>query len=1023
MKRIEIFSSILLLIVFFFFPDVNAQQKVLKATTAEYVPVGMKSVTSTTPIPDVFVDNVCSGLKPGITLNQIQSIENEFFKNVALSMYNNEYTSEFRIQSYKPYLAPGILNKENKTGSNNWLDNLTGIYTEAGDTLVILVGDTKGETVFIRQIDLDKEEAKSDGYGNKTDYPLSQGINKIITAKKGLIYVMYHLYEKRETMPDPVKIHIASGMVNGYFDLNRHNNTDWVRLLANAKGKYLDIIGNYSQATFPVASYRTYCPNDGKGLISVLDSISYLERELMGFFKYPNRNPECRQYYCVVYSGYMFAAGDHTGYHVSTMATLCSVSTLRGKNSWGPAHELGHQNQTRPGFKWAALAEVSNNLFSAYVQTKLWKQCQLYTDKPSTGRNNHYENAYNMIMVPTTKNGNEFKIPHMLGPGEFNRLAPFWQLYLYSTFVKNQPDFYKDVFEQLRVRADRAVASQSGLISLDFTVLCSEIMQEDLSVFFEAWNFYQPMTNVKIGDYADHTVNIETGWANTAKTNCGKQGTKPTYMIQYIDDNNIDIFVNKKSIISGTATKSGNAISMKGWQNAIAYEVYDKGKLVFIASKPDFKLIRQVPAGTNNASGNPEYKQESFDVADPEIYAVAWNGEKVKAEIQQSALPAGLNVSDETNTYWYYIQNAINYVASGSGEGLRVGSYITSVGTSEQAKLWNLFFSGNKDYQLWKVVAAPTKGQYYLVNKANGYKLGFGASPLDPARYYTTPSSATPFTINKCTGSDYYVTLNSNGGTALLGGWGGGALYDGSGSYNTAPSAPDSPLLPAKGPRGWIFIPESEVNECYPELSNENGDSWYFIESITQGRVLYDDVSAEHALKIDYKAGEVSNDAQLWKFVKQANSTAFCDSIYIINKSTGRYITGVSTEAEPKGFVLQHLLRSDIIQFRLCPSTLQPSLRAKADGSIVREDVLPCGWGTDNAFRIVKQIIGENAINKVQENKYSVYSENGYIKVKDTNLPFKVYTIYGVEVNAMAKQLPGVYVVKIGDISSKIMVK
>ncbi len=1022
MKQLSKFLHFCILFVCMFFLSFFSVQAASKATN-EYVPAFTKNVSASTQIPDVFTDNVCSGLKDGVTLSQIQNIENDFFRNMALAMHDKTYETEFRVQFYDPYLTPQIKSAENKISSYNWLDNVTGMYANVGDTLVVLVGDTKGETVFLRQINLDKEAEKKDGYGDNIDYPLSTGINKFRASKQGLIYVMYHLASQRAVMPAPIQINFASGAVNGYFDINRHKNNDWIKLLDNAKSKFLDIRGNYSQATFPVASYKTYCPTDGEGLISALDSISYLERELMGHFKYTNRQTGSRQYFCVVYQNYMYAATDHTGYHVSTLGSLCSLSNLRGKKVWGPAHELGHQNQTRPGFKWAALAEVSNNLFSAYVQTKMFGECQLFTDKPSTGRNNHYENAYNMIMVPTKKGNNDYKVPHMLAAGEFNRLTPFWQLYLYSTFVKNQPDFYYDLFEKIRVEPNMDGATSSGQISLMFTNYCSQVMHEDLSDFFAAWNFYEPMENVHIGDYSSYTVNLTNSWANSIKTLNAGCGTKPVYAIKYMDEGNLDIYINKKAIEPGTATRSGNMFSLKGWKNAVAYEVYDNGKLVFIASKPEFKLIRQVPTGKLNESGNPEYKQEAFDVANPEVYAIAWDGTKVKVEIKISDLPGGLNVSEGDDVYWYYIQNAINYVASAAGEGLRVGSFISSTGTTDQAKVWNLYTSGNRDYQLWKVIEAPIKGQYYLVNKANDFKLGFGstAASQDPTRYYTTLESATPFTINKCEQSNYYVTLKSNGGTYLLGGWASGGLYNGSGNYNTVPLAPENPLLPVKGPRGWIFIPEADMDIYYPEFSDANKEVWYYIEAAVQGRVLYDDVSASNVLKIDYKTTDA--DAQLWKIVKQTNATSFCDSVYIINKATKRYIAGVSTIAEPRGIVLQHLLRNDDNQFRISRESLKPALRAKADGSITEEDILPCGWGTDNAFRILKYEQNENAIKKTFPDGCFAYSENGYIKVKGTDKPFKVYTIYGVEVNVGTRQLPGVYIVKIGNASAKVLVK
>ncbi len=977
---------------------VNAQQKTIKATF-EYEP-GYIGNLPNIQVPSVFIDAVCSGLKQGTTIEDINTITNPFYKKMALAMYNNEYPSEFRIQSYEPYIHPNVLGKTNKTNQYNLLDNATGIYAEQGDTILIFVGNKHGENISLRQINFDGEADEKDGYSDKVDYALTTGVSKFVATKKGLLYVIYHLDEKREKMPDPVQIHFATGKVNGYFDITRHNNQDWIKLLANSKAKFIDVKGIHSHLTFPVQSFKTYCPKNAEELITVYDSIVSLEKELLGFYKYPERNPKNRMYFSVMYTSYMYAAGDHTGYHVSTMPDLCDYKKLRTSTVWGPAHEVGHMNQTRPGLKWGGMTEVTNNIFSLYVQTKYGNASRIYTQKPSTGRNNDYENAYNMLMLP--------KKSHFQAGGVFNQLVPFWQLYLYSTYVKNYPDFYKDLHEEIRKRSDRNASTQSGLISLDFTNLCSELLQEDLTDFFDAWGFYRAISTT-INDYAPYTVNVEEGWCNTAKNKNSKFGTKPVYKIEYMDDANYNIFAQKKAVVKGTCTRSGDYYSMKGWGNVVAYEVYnEKDSLVYIASMPQFTTI-------------------GVSVVNPKIYAIAWDGTKTAADVVVSDLLGALNVSDETTTYWYCIQNTINFEATGSGEGPRVGLYISSKGESEQTNIWNLYASGNKDYQLWKVVNAPVKGQYYIVNKANGYKLGYGTSPLDVTRYYTNPTTNTPFTISLCSGSDYCVMLKANAGTALLGGWGSNALYDGTVNYNTPPTASENPSLPVKGPRGWIFVSEEKINNCYPQLSSEeSGEYWYFIESVTQEKVLFDNISANHVLGIESKAQNEDNDSQLWKFVKLINPTNYSDAVYIVNKATGKYISsiGTSTTDAVTGYVLQHLLRDDDNQFRLCSATNATALRVNpTDNSISQSDILPCGWGSNNAFRFKLKGGQQNSIKNSQQDPISVSVENGYIKVSGADKSYKVYTVFGKEINPREKQPTGIYIVKIGDAIRKIFVK
>ncbi len=83
---------------------------------------------------------------------------------------------------------------------------------------------------------------------------------------------------------------------------------------------------------------------------------------------------------------------------------------------------MGHTFQTRPGFKWHGMTEVTNNVHSLYVQTQWGNASRLESE--NMGRyNNRYEKAYHNSFVK--------KVAH---PGEgdvFCKLVPLWQLQLY----------------------------------------------------------------------------------------------------------------------------------------------------------------------------------------------------------------------------------------------------------------------------------------------------------------------------------------------------------------------------------------------------------------------------------------------------------------------------------------------------------------------------------------------------------------------------------------------------------------
>ena len=290
----------------------------------------------------IFSDITCSELRPGITLTNIEKIPVSLYRNIALYLYNGNYPAEFRIQEYKAWPHPDDWAKANKTSTYSLLDNPTGISVSQGEDLVVFVGKTNGHTLSIKVQDLNKPNG--DGYGNASFYSLAEGMNKLKMKNKGLVYVFYHTPDYK--VAPPVKIHFATGQVNGYYDSQKHQPSDWARLLNVAKDPYFDVLGEYAHLTFPAEDFRTYAGNDGPELIAAYDDLVWLEQDFMGLMKY-DRHPVNRAYFHVIYTSYMYSTSYRTAYNVSTTSSILKLSTLKS-SPWGPAHELGHTNQTRP---------------------------------------------------------------------------------------------------------------------------------------------------------------------------------------------------------------------------------------------------------------------------------------------------------------------------------------------------------------------------------------------------------------------------------------------------------------------------------------------------------------------------------------------------------------------------------------------------------------------------------------------------------------------------------------------------
>ncbi|TDN97126.1 M60 family metallopeptidase [Sunxiuqinia elliptica] len=463
----------------------------------------------------IFKDNSCSELKPGITESDVMAISNDFFKDMALEIFRNEYNQEFRIQEYRPWQDPAVMAKVNRTSTYSLRDNPTGIYVTAGEEFVFFANNPYHENVSILIQDLEN------GFGGNS-YPVANGLNKINVTSGGLVYVMYHTKDATE---DPVKINFVTGTINGYFDSQKHNTEDWDRLLSNAGYKHFDILGEYAHLTFPTEKFRENTP-DGLALINKYDELVRLEWEFMGLFKY-NKNFNNRMYFHVDYTdSYMYSTSYRTAYVTGTMNELCSQNKF-ATSPWGPAHEVGHSNQTRPGLKWIGMTEVTNNIHSMHIQTSWGNQSRLIVDGV-------YNTAFNNLL--------NRGIPHNGYDGDkgvFVKLVPFWQLKLYLLDALGKDDFYKDLYEYMR-NQDYSQATNDGFYQLDFVRAACRIANLDLTQFFKAWGFLEPV-DITVKDYATKQFTITQNEIDDLKAEiAAKNYPKPEHSnIFEITDNNV----------------------------------------------------------------------------------------------------------------------------------------------------------------------------------------------------------------------------------------------------------------------------------------------------------------------------------------------------------------------------------------------------------------------------------------------------------------------------------------------------
>lgn len=506
----------------------------------------------------LFTDETCSELKDGITQTDIDNCVNGFYRDIASQLLDGTYPSEFRIQTYRAYPNSAEEASENKIQfAYSRLDNPTGISVSEGEEVVVFVGPMGGQAISIGVQNLDV--SSGDGYG-VTTYGLREGVNKITMDKEGLLYVMYNTSDY-ETAPE-VKIHIASGEVNGYFDINKHTAEDWERVFSLfGPNKMFDIVGNYAHLTFP---RNLLVLSNGADLIEIYDEMVEQEQVFMGLRKY-DRMFGNRMYFHVMYSNYMYATTYHTAYNSSTLSSILNANNFKTGGYWGPAHEVGHCNQTR-GLVWVGMTEVTNNILALHVQTYWGNESRLIS-----------ENRYETAMTKTFSTGQA----HCQEEEVFCQLVPFWQLELYMNKVLGNSDFYKDVFEHLRTNP---TLSTAGDQQTEFVANCSEQAGLNLFDFFERWGFLTPIDE-HVGDYSGGQMTVTEARVEEIRSRV-EEYPKPAAAFEYITDENYELFRKPFETVSvgSVSVVGGTEVSIEGCSNAVAYEVYDEAdSLLFVS--------------------------------------------------------------------------------------------------------------------------------------------------------------------------------------------------------------------------------------------------------------------------------------------------------------------------------------------------------------------------------------------------------------------------------------------------------
>lgn len=478
----------------------------------------------------MFVDPVASGLKRGVSVKKIKRMQVPELKALAEAMHAKNYRTDYRLAKYSAVLDPTILGRQLHIGSgySNY-ENITGVMLAAGRNLVLVQGLPDGKELDLLIPNWTRRPPENisptkdpQGWGLKRDaYKLHNGVNFIEVKKEGLAYLPY--FSEQPQKEKPVTVHFVHAAINGYFDVNKHNDDDWNRLLDNAVYPILDARGRHIQVAYPVEAFNKYARGRGVELIRNYDTLVYRQHRIMGLIKY-NRVPQNRILARVNYNYYMFRDGDGVAYMGGkqgyAMKKVTDPEEVIGRSTWGFCHEVGHVHQLRPYMNWTGLGEVSNNIFANYVSTSVGNKSAVAA-KYAPARANYID-----------------KQRSFMEPGDlFEKLVPFWQLHLYFTRNGNS-DFYADLQEYFRSLPEVTKANRKTLVEyqLDFVRQSCRIGKTDLTDFFEKWGFF------KVGeweqpDYSKGTYRLTQEMADAVKAEIKAMNLpQPTMDVTMVED-------------------------------------------------------------------------------------------------------------------------------------------------------------------------------------------------------------------------------------------------------------------------------------------------------------------------------------------------------------------------------------------------------------------------------------------------------------------------------------------------------
>ena len=546
----------------------------------------------------VFTDITCSEIKPDVTQEQIEALP-EFFIQTASALKDDSYNKwekEFRIREYCPYSSADEWADKLMTRKYGDLDNPTGIYVNEGDEVVVLVGNTHGQSISIQNIGEETSKGYAQTSVNGDIYPLKEGVNKLTAKQTGMLFVMYNTNIQN---PDaqPIKIHIplGGGKVCGFFSLKEHQtNEKYKELIDKADYKYFCVIGNAIILYFHHKQLKAAVPYD------ILSSIEW-QQELMGIEDVHPKQMNNHIFAISPEGGYMWASEGRIGFVYTVLGDILRKSYLMAsRNSWGPAHEIGHVHQG--AINWASTTESSNNLFSNYTIYKFGQNCSRGTELAVPEYAANVKKA-TLVFRRCVENkawcdfGTDYQ-----GEDPEMHARMNWQLWNYYHRCGYNPQFFPTLFKLMR--ENRVSTQDPGENQMMYARMACRAANENLTDFFERWGFFVPIS-MKVNQYGTYNYIVTDAMIKETKEFM-KQFPAPKHAFYYLEDRkkgdpgldttppDVGYFTqfaeDMKITKQITYTISGHQVNVQNGEQAVAFEIKENDNLKYFGTSFQFEV-------------------------------------------------------------------------------------------------------------------------------------------------------------------------------------------------------------------------------------------------------------------------------------------------------------------------------------------------------------------------------------------------------------------------------------------------